>query len=663
MLRFTRFFVALLALTLFADASDAQEVTLPIMPAKGYDVNYYNATLWLDRAKDSLSGKVEMTATSMGQLSQILQHAKNLTIDSVFVDGVRASTVIIDTLSGAYNIIGYPANYHNGSEFVVRTYYHGKATNEGGAKAWGGVQNMGGMMFSMGVGFTAPYISCTRHWLPCYDEPDDKADSVTLRFFADTSGIVVSNGLQTGYLLEPDNKTTFTEWTVSHKIATYLLTFAFGPFQKVSIANPLNIPFDVYGFSKDTAKLRMLMQKRVVEALVYFDSLIGSYPFEKVGYVVAPIGSMEHQTMITLVNQALDTNSTTAVHELSHMWFGDEVTCYDFNDAWLNEGFATYCESLFLERFSGEAQYWTRQHSNIAGSLLTQASTIPLHGAPFYTVPRNNYPPAIYQKGAAVIGMMRYIFGDSAFFAVMRGYVKSPTGTMSSAELGDGLSIVTNSDVGWFFNKWVFGIGNPIYNILWSRNGGNVTMRIEQIQDSIKVGYFRLPLIIEARAAGGKTERHKIQLDSIRFNEIKFENSFVPDTLVIDPDGAIIKKIIGPVKLGVIAAPNLVQENDIFAVRFNPNPSNSHKMTVTISGIPIRMVMLDAGNTELMIFDTNGNNVSLIKLDHRNNSGSPQNGDYSYSIDTGSLASGTYFATLLLNGATIGGKGSFVVTK
>ena len=48
---------------------------------------------------------------------------------------------------------------------------------------------MGGMMFAMGVGFSAPYISCTRHWLPCYDEPDDKADSATLRFYTDTSGI------------------------------------------------------------------------------------------------------------------------------------------------------------------------------------------------------------------------------------------------------------------------------------------------------------------------------------------------------------------------------------------------------------------------------------------------------------------------------------------
>ena len=130
----------------------AQDPT--INPAKGYDVKSYNATIWLNRQKDSISGWVEMSAVAMGGLPQILQHVKFLQIDSVFVDGKRATITSADS-SGAYDITGYPNTYQSGSYFTTKTYYHGKGTNEGGSYAWGGVQNMGNMMFAMGVGFSA----------------------------------------------------------------------------------------------------------------------------------------------------------------------------------------------------------------------------------------------------------------------------------------------------------------------------------------------------------------------------------------------------------------------------------------------------------------------------------------------------------------------------
>ncbi|MFI5264186.1 MAG: M1 family metallopeptidase, partial [Candidatus Kapaibacterium sp.] len=502
MVRSAGFFVAFLALIVNSVPLKAQDPT--INPAKGYDVKSYNATIWLNRQKDSISGWVEMSAIAMGGLPQILQDAKFLQIDSVFVDGKRSTTTTPDS-NGSYNIIGYPNTYQNGSEFTTKTYYHGKCTNEGGSYAWGGVQNMGNMMFAMGVGFNTSYVSCTRHWLPCYDEPDDKADSVTLNFYADTSGIVVSNGLQNDYKAGTDNGTTnYFQWKITHPIATYLLTFAFGPFEKLTIANPLNIPFDVYAFPNDTAKLRMLIQKRVVPALVFFDSLFGKYPFEKVGYVVAPIGSMEHQTMITLVNSALDTNNTTAVHELSHQWWGDRTTCYDFNDPWLNEGFATFCESLFQERFFGEAQYLSRQHSNISSALAASEDMIPLFAAPAHTKPRNNYPPVIYNKGAAVLGMLRYALGDEAFFDALRTYGNlTAYSTATTEDLENIFEDTTHEDLRMFFIEWVFGIGHPVLSVTWSKNGGTINMMLTQTQDSAKIGFFRHPIVVETRASGG----------------------------------------------------------------------------------------------------------------------------------------------------------------
>ncbi|MDP4220435.1 MAG: M1 family aminopeptidase [Bacteroidota bacterium] len=659
MLRFFQFFVAFAFVVIASGSLPAQQVAIPNSEAKGYDVTSYDATIWLNREQNRISGQVDMTATSMGDLSVILQHAKFLQIDSVFVGGIRSAIQVVDTGFGTYVVTGFPP-YHNGSIFTERTYYHGNGTPETGSNPWGGVQDTGGMMFAMGVGFTAPYVSCTRHWLPCYDEPDDKADSVTLRFFADTSGIVVSNGLQTASLVETDGRTTFCEWKISHPIATYLLTFAFGPFKHLSIPNPLNIPFDVYAFAKDTAKLRDLMQKRVVEGLVYFDSLYAPYPFEKVGYVVAPIGSMEHQTMITLAGQTIDTNNTTAVHELSHQWWGDKVTCADFNDPWLNEGFATYSESLFQERFFGEGKYWSRQHSNILGALAASEDTIALYGAPFHTSPRNNYPPVIYQKGAAVLGMLRYFLGDTAFFSSIRAYGRvNAYSNATSDDLAEAFVRTTHQDLSWFFKKWVYGTGHPIFNIIWSRNATTATMNIVQAQDPERVGYFRLPLIVESRAAnGGKIERHEIQLDSVRVNEITFPCSFIPDTLVIDPDGAVIKKIVGPIKFGVL--PSKAASKNMYPMRlqFNPNPSHGKSVTLSLPGQKITIT--NQRSSELQIFDSNGNSVSIMKPGPFSANSSTH--VLESSLDTTSLASGTYFAILLFNDAIVG-EGQFVVSK
>jgi aminopeptidase N len=564
--------VILTLLTMSANSVSAQ--------SKGYDVTMYDAQVMLDRIKNTIQGQVTMTATSVAgsPLTQIVQHAKYLVIDSVFVVGRRSTITLIDSVSGTYNIETATNPISPKSQFSVTTYYHGIGRSEGGSFPWGGVTDSTGMMFAMGVGFGAPYVGCTRHWLPCYDLPDDKADSVHLSFTVADTDRVASCGLEVSNLVVHGN-TRISTWHVTHPIATYLLTFAVGKFEKVSIPNVHNIPFDVYAFAKDTASLATLMRRRVADALVYYDSLFAPYPFEKVGYVLAPLGSMEHQTMITLDRSIVDTNNTTAAHELSHQWWGDRVTCKTFDDPWLNEGFATYCESLFLERYSGTPSYWTRQHSNIKGAI-SGGSSIPMFGAPNLTKPRNNYPYAvIYQKGAAVLGMLRYFLGDSLFFSAVRAYGnKYAYSVATSYDLWHTFDTITGTDMGWFFNKWVFGIGYPQLKIGWSASATSTTLHLEQAQDPVKIGYFRLPIVVEARSNGGKTERIPVWLDSTHFSNPTIQLGWKPDTLVIDPDGALIKKIVSVSDVSTQAAfviPSL-------SLAILNNPVREHKLLISI---------------------------------------------------------------------------------
>lgn len=566
--------IALFILSLIglASSSNAQD--------KGYDAKMLDATVELDKEANTIDGSVWMDGIAKPGLTKILQHAKGLIIDSVFVNNTRASVEWLDTSSGAYNVTGY-GNAIADSTFRVKTYYHGTATTEGGASPWGGVQNDGKMMYAMGVGFHASYISCTRHWLPCYDLPDDKLDTVYLGLGYERPDNVVSNGVGIYAWNESHSNREGTIFKVSHPIATYLLTFAMGPFVYASSADKKFPPRYIACYQEDSVKAQLLLDTKITPALNYFESIFAPYPFETVGYVVAPTGSMEHQTMITLIRQALDTTSTTAIHELAHMWWGDWVTCKDFNDPWLNEGFATFCESLFLEQFKGRASYISKQKSNISGAIAS-GSGVPLYGTPMSTGTSSNYPYAVlYQKGAAVVGMLRYFLGDSLFFPAVRYYgAQHAYANATSFDLQKDFETSTKQDLNWFFKKWVFGKGYPTIKANWSRNGGNVTMYFEQTQNAQTIGYFRLPLVIEARTKTGDTARQVVWMDSLQFSQGYFTVPFTPDTVIIDPEGQVIKRITGQVRLGVDDATPTEWKYPTYQLIVTPNPSSTNELSV-----------------------------------------------------------------------------------
>ncbi len=600
-------------------------LTFPIslviaQPSKGYDVISYDATVKLDRTTDSLWGVVSMTARATDTCSAILQHAKYLTIDSVIASnsGSRVPIQWLDTASGAYNVIPV-SGFVAGQTFRVTTFYHGKGRPEQNAYKWGGVTDEDSMMFAMGVGFAVPYTSCTRHWLPSYDLPDDKADSVDLTFICRDGDIIASNGLLVSDFVNSGWRTM--HWHISHPIATYLLMFATGPYTFQNISNSLNKPFEVFALKRDSANSTKEMGGRVANILAFYDSLYGHYPIEKVGYVLTPIGSMEHQGMIcldTIILQApalADTstidNSTIAVHELSHMWWGDWVTCKTFDDAWLNEGFARFSESLSLEHLFGRSQYLVRQHSNIAGA---KSSSLPLSGAPTVDKHSNNYPySTIYQKGAAVLGMLRQYLGDSLFFASVRYYGNAHAySTATSADLQSAFEHVTGQDLNWFFREWVYNIGYPRDTISWSRTSNGASIVFKQARYNPQASYFRIPVPVLGATQNGKSKLVTVWMDSLQSTTTTAYFGFTPDTIVIDPDGLLLMRVVKQ----TLAIPE-TQGELLPNVRMEvyPNPDRTKILQIVLDGNrpfdAIRLSLFDATGRLIRALDTSSAGTSI----------------------------------------------------
>jgi aminopeptidase N len=346
----------------------------------------------------------------------------------------------------------------------------------------------------MGVGFLNNYVSTTQHWLPSYDHPSDKA-TFSGRFKTLNDFITASNGVLTA---STSGDTTIYAWSTSLPTATYLLTFATARYVPLDFGSD-PVPMVVYARPRDSAATResFRLLPRMVRS---FSSRFIPYPFEKVGFVNTPIGAMEHQTMVsypTSLSQRRDTINPVAAHELAHQWFGDLVTPSDFRHVWLTEAFATYCEALWAEELGGYPNYMRTLGlavNRYLGAVSSQESILPLYDFPRAS-PSSNYPETIYQKGAVVVGMLRYEMGDSAFFTAMRDYLTTYAyGIATTEQLREVLEEHHGSSLAWFFDQWVYGKGWPEIAVDVSRPGSGARVRISQTPIGDQRVYRRVPI-------------------------------------------------------------------------------------------------------------------------------------------------------------------------
>ncbi|MCX6280286.1 MAG: M1 family metallopeptidase, partial [Bacteroidetes bacterium] len=429
-----------------------------------YDVLKYNLKVDLYQCfvlpyPRSFSAEQIITLKVDSSLNQIKLNAisSSIDIDSVSLAGVsfihKSDTIYINL----------DRSYKPGEILNVQIYYRHKNVNDKGFYAY------------YGTVFTDSPPEGARKWMPCWDRPSDKATweltaSVKSPAQLGSTGLMVEPPIVTG-------DTTTYHWKSDMQVSTYLITFSskinFETLQKFypKFSNPSDsIPILIYHKPGENVAL---IDSSIIPLTDFFASKFGDYPFEKIGFAtlntIFPWGGMENQSLVSLQPNGYSDLNLIA-HEHSHQWFGDMITCGTWADIWLNEGFGTYCQNLWVEHNEGFNAYKSGMN-NLANYYLASNPGWPLYHPEWaISTPSSNYlynQAISYNKGACVLFQLRYVMGDSLFFKAMRDYASDPNLMYKNAFTEDFVNIVNKTagkDLTWFFDEWVYGANHPEYS-------------------------------------------------------------------------------------------------------------------------------------------------------------------------------------------------------
>ncbi len=471
-----------------------------------YDVKYVKLDIAMSNVATVISGNVLTKAVARVPMSQYVFELQNaLTVDSVKINGA-ASTV---TTSGIVRTASIAAPLPAGASFTAQVWYHGAppATTAGITTAkspsWGNW-----------VTYTLSESYEAKDWWPCKQSLQDKIDSSDVWITVADTLMAGSNGVLQNITSLPSNQKRY-EWKSRYPIDYYLISAAVAKYVDYSYyvhfpgsTDSMRVQNYVYDNPQTLIRFQSVIDS-VGPEILYYSDLFGRYPFwqEKYGHCMAPLGGgMEHQTMTTLGNFS----GTVTPHELVHQWFGDYVTCATWKDIWLNEGFASYGEYLYLENFYGKATAQADMNSKHYNTWdgVTSATNGSVYVDDTTDENRIFSSRLTYNKGGSVVHMLRYLApSDGVFFASLRAYLQHfAFGTAITDSFKTVVQPFYTRNLDPFINEWIYGEGHPVYDARWNATGGKVYVSLAQQGSAPQsVNVFHLPVEVLVSGPQGDT--------------------------------------------------------------------------------------------------------------------------------------------------------------
>ena len=357
----------------------------------------------------------------------------------------------------------------------------------------------------------------THHYIPIYDYPNDRT---TTEMILTVPGdwLTVSNGKLLSVQDAPDGMKTWT-WRQSLPVSTYLISFVAGEYKEKK-DTWRNIPVDYYvpRGMEDTIDSTFSHTKQMLD---FFSERFGvPYPWDQYAQTAVDdfvASGMENVSATTLAARDMihadlagerpEAADGLISHEMTHQWFGDLVTCKDWTNTWLNEGFATFGANLWEEHYYGADaaayRYWRDQNNWMPSR--------ELYPVPIVTRDIDDsveYVGNVYDKAGWVLHMLREQLGDDAFFRALKHYLEANRlQNVVTADLVKAIEESTGTNVDQFFDQWIYGAGAPRFMVqsAYDAAAKKVSLDVRQTQKvEGHVGLFRVPIDVAVTTASGE---------------------------------------------------------------------------------------------------------------------------------------------------------------
>jgi alanyl aminopeptidase len=456
--------------------SDATPLRLPtdVTPTR------YALTVAIDPAQHVFSGTAEIDVRLDHRQSRIWIHGQHLTVTEVRAnepghDPIEGTWRTVDDEEGIARItLARPLGPGN-VRLRIRYSASFDETLEG--------------LYRVDVGedhyaFTQFESIAARKAFPCFDEPRFKTPyDVTLVVpealgaFANTR--MLEEGTETGGMQAMRFATT-------EPLPTYLVAWAVGPLDVVTGTVPPSsvrtTPIELRGLAPRGRGPEMAFAMEHTPAIVQaLEEWFGiAYPFDKLDIVAVPdfaAGAMENAGLVTFRDSLLLLSADPPIaqqrafgfvmaHELAHQWFGDLVTMAWWDDLWLNEAFASWMETVIVQRvfpdFHAELTELSTELEAFEADSLASARQIRQPIASRHDI-SNAFDAITYSKGASVIMTIQHWLGAEAFQHGIHEYLTAHArGSATTADLVTALSAASHQDVGPVLDAFTLRPGIPL---------------------------------------------------------------------------------------------------------------------------------------------------------------------------------------------------------
>ena len=534
---------ALFALLLAVFAALPSRADRPLAPSRDYDLQHSTLRLSFDTAERKVIGDVEHRISMVHDAAtKIVFDCAALNVESVTLDGHPAKY----EQSGEQLAVLLPAPARSGDGHTIEIRYQGHPRQ--------------GLFFILPDKnypdrptqiWTQGEAEDTRYYLPTYDYPNDRLTTDTY-LTVPAGWETVSNGQLEGKTADANGRITW-HWAQHEPVSTYLISVVAGEFDRVEDTRQ-SPPLSFYAPRGDRERIPVTFG-RTRAMLDFFSATFGvPYPWAKYAQVAVnefTEDGMENTSATTISTRALlhpalaaeqpEGEDDLISHELAHQWFGDLVTCQDWTNLWLNEGFATLAEYIWEEHAYGRDAADFRRWRDARDWLTSERLfAVPIVNSNF--TDSMEYAGNIYTKAGLVLSMLQEQMGAAPFYAGLKHYLERYRDqNVVTADLERALEESSGEKLDTFFRQWFFGAGAPQLALRSSYDAAAHAVRLEVRQTQRlegAVGLFTLPTQVEITTATG-AKRFPIVVSKAS-ESFTFPAESAPLMVLFDPGSTLL---------------------------------------------------------------------------------------------------------------------------